>query len=87
MKKALTPFQSLTRFEKGLYIASLVTLSAAFLLSRSNDILTLIASLIGATALIFVAKGYVLGQILTVVFSLFYGVLSFHFHYYGEMIT
>ena len=56
MKKALTPFQSLTRFEKGLYIASLVTLSAAFLLSRSNDILTLIASLIGATALIFVAK-------------------------------
>ena len=87
MKKALTPFQSLTRFEKGLYIASLVTLSAAFLLSRSNDILTLIASLIGATALIFVAKGYVLGQILTVVFSLFYGVISFYFHYYGEMIT
>ena len=87
MKKALTPFQSLTRFEKGLYIASLVTVSAAFLLSRSNDILTLIASLIGATALIFVAKGYVLGQILTVVFSLFYGVISFYFHYYGEMIT
>ena len=87
MTKVLTLFQDLSRFEKKLYIASLLTVSGAFLLSRSDDVLTLIASLIGATALIFVAKGYVIGQILTVVFSAFYGVISFYFHYYGEMIT
>lgn len=45
------------------------------------------ASLIGVTALIFVAKGYVLGQILTIVFAIIYGVISFYYSYYGEMIT
>ena len=39
------------------------------------------------TALIFVAKGEVLGQILTVVFSLAYAAVSLRFRYYGEMIT
>lgn len=32
-------------------------------------------------------KGHVLGQILTVVFSVFYGIISVLFAYYGEMIT
>jgi nicotinamide mononucleotide transporter PnuC len=58
----------------------------SFLVSPEDD-LTLIASLIGVTALIFVAKGYVLGQVLTVVFAVFYGIISFCFQYYGEMIT
>ena len=49
--------------------------------------MTLAASLIGVTALIFVAKGYVLGQVLTVVFALFYGYISYFQAYYGEMIT
>lgn len=49
--------------------------------------LTLIASLIGVTALIFVAKGDVWGQLLTVSFSLLYAVISLKFSYYGEMIT
>ena len=44
-------------------------------------------SLTGVTALIFVAKGDPLGQVLTVVFSVFYGVISWTFRYYGEMIT
>ncbi len=44
-------------------------------------------SLIGVTALIFVAKGDVTGQVLTVVFSVLYSVISFEFTYYGEMIT
>ncbi|MDE5670429.1 MAG: nicotinamide riboside transporter PnuC, partial [Eubacterium sp.] len=59
----------------------------SFLFVSQRDYLTLIASLIGATALIYVAKGEPLGQILTVVFSAFYSVISFKFHYYGEMIT
>ena len=79
--------RSLSKFELGLWLFSLtgVTLSSVF--SPAFDPLSLIASLIGVTALIFVAKGDPLGQILTVVFSVFYGVISWTFRYYGEMIT
>lgn len=80
-------FKSLSKFELILWLSSLVIVSGAFIISNSSDYLTLLASLIGVTALIFVAKGYVIGQVLTVVFALFYGVISFHFKYYGEMIT
>lgn len=81
------PFKDLNRFEMLLYISSLLLILLSFLLTRDKDYLSLTASLIGATALIFVAKGYVLGQVLTVVFSIFYGIISFHFRYYGEMLT
>lgn len=80
-------FKSLSKFEIVLWLSSLVVVSGAFIISNSSDYLTLLASLIGVTALIFVAKGYVIGQVLTVIFALFYGVISFHFKYYGEMIT
>lgn len=81
------PFRDLTKFELILWLTSVAVVTASFLISPSNDYLTLIASLIGVTALIFVAKGYVIGQILTVVFAVFYGIISFYFRYYGEMIT
>lgn len=81
------PLRDLSRFEKTLWGCSMLTVTAVFALSGAGDILTLIASLIGATALIFVAKGYVLGQVLTVVFAVFYGIISFYFRYFGEMIT
>ena len=66
---------------------SLTVILCSFLLSGGGDVLTLIASLIGVTALIFVAKGHVLGQVLTIVFAVFYGVISWAFRYYGEVIT
>ncbi|MCH5325388.1 MAG: nicotinamide mononucleotide transporter [Eubacterium sp.] len=80
------PFKTLTRFELCLWIFSVIAVTVCFLLSSENP-LTLVASLIGVTALIFVAKGYVAGQVLTVIFSVFYGIISFFFAYYGEMIT
>ena len=49
--------------------------------------LTLGASLIGATFLILNAKGNAWGQVLTVVFSILYGIISYSNAYYGEMIT
>ena len=85
MKKA-NPFSTLSRFEWGLWLLSLTVVAGSYLLSN-GDILSLLASLVGVTALIFMAKGDVLGQILTVVFSLLYGVVSLHMRYYGEMIT
>ena len=53
---------------------------------RGNYV-TLAASLIGATSLIFCAKGNPIGQLLMIVFSVLYGIISFTFAYYGEMIT
>ncbi len=85
--KILKNFRDLSRFELCLWLTSVVVIVLSFVFSGGGDILTVISSLIGVTALIFVAKGYVIGQVLTVVFALFYGIVSFYFHYYGEMIT
>lgn len=78
---------SLTKFEWGLWVFSVVVVTASFLCSGDPDWLTLLASLVGVTALIFVSKGAVLGQLLTVAFSLLYGWISFGYRYYGEMAT
>ncbi len=78
---------SLTRFEWALWGTSILVVAGTYLLFQSGDLLSLIASLIGVTALIFVAKGHVLGQALTIVFAVFYGVISISIRYYGEAIT
>lgn len=85
--KLHNPFSLLTRFELILWLGSMALVTLSFLLLPTSDYLTLAASLIGATALIFVAKGHVFGQALTVVFAVFYGIISYWFKYYGEMIT
>ena len=79
-----------TYFSKGELVlwsvsAGLILLSF-FLFDRVN-FMTLAASLIGTTSLIFNAKGNPIGQALMVMFSLLYGVISYTFSYYGEMIT
>lgn len=85
--KIKNPFSDLTKFELALWLTSVISITASFILSGSEDVLTVITSLIGVTALIFIAKGYVIGQVLLIVFSVFYGIISFFFSYYGEMIT
>lgn len=85
--KIKNPFSDLTKFELALWLTSVISITVSFILSGTADYLTVISSLIGVTALIFIAKGYVIGQILLIVFSVFYGIVSFFFSYYGEMIT
>lgn len=80
-------FGALTRFEWGLWLVSLVVVTASFLLSPEGDLLNLSTSLVGVTALIFLAKGMLLGQILCILFSVMYGVVAFMFEYWGEVIT
>lgn len=87
MKYLTNPFKSLNRFELTLWITSLAVVTASYLIVSTSDILPLCASLIGVTALIFVAKGRSIGQLLTIVFSVFYGIISIKNQYYGEMIT
>jgi nicotinamide mononucleotide transporter PnuC len=79
--------RSLSGFERGLWLFSLIGVTLSSVFSPVFDPLSLTASLIGVTALIFVAKGDPLGQVLTVVFSVFYGIIAWTFCYYGEMIT
>lgn len=77
-------------FSKGellLWVLSAVTITISFLLFDRTNYLTLIASLIGVTSLIFNAKGNPFGQLLMVIFSVLYGIISYSFSYYGEMIT
>lgn len=76
-----------SKFELILWLSSLVIITLSFFLVKSTDYLTLAASLIGATSLIFTAKGNVIGQILIVVFAILYSIISYTFRYYGEMIT
>ena len=86
MKPVLRLFSSLTAFERTLWLVSLAATALSAWAAGSFDLQT-VASLIGVTALIFVAKGYVIGQVLTIVFAVFYGVISYGLRYYGEMIT
>lgn len=85
--KIFSPFKELSKWEWSLWLGSATIVILSFVASGGGDVLNLIASLIGVTALIFVAKGMVLGQVLTVVFAVFYGLISFYFKYYGEMLT
>ena len=78
---------SLTRFEWALWMVSVAVVAGTYIGFQAGEALSLIASLIGVTALIFVAKGHVLGQLLTIVFAVFYGVISWELRYYGEVIT
>ena len=64
----------------------MLIISSFCVFDRENYI-TLLASLVGVTSLIFNAKGNPFGQFLMVLFSLLYGIISFRFKYYGEMIT
>lgn len=73
--------------EIALWVSSVMLIVISFLLFDRENYLTLCAALIGVTSLIFNAKGNPFGQFLMVVFSLLYGVISFTFAYYGEMIT
>ena len=73
--------------EIALWVSSVMLIVISFLLFDRENYLTLCASLIGVTSLIFNAKGNPFGQFLMVVFSLLYGIISFTFSYYGEMIT
>lgn len=70
-----------------LWSLSVILIVFSFCIFDRENYLTLLASIIGVTSLIFNAKGNPLGQFLMVLFCLLYGIISFTFNYYGEMIT
>ena len=76
-----------TKTELILWCTSAAVVFAAFHIFDRTNYMTLIASLIGVTSLIFNAKGNPFGQLLMVIFSILYGIISYTFRYYGEMVT
>ncbi len=81
------PLNNLTTREWRIWIGSLAVVVASNLLSGDVDLLTMLAACVGVTSLIFAAKGNVWAQILMIVFSVLYGIISWKFRYWGEMIT
>lgn len=81
------PIKNLTKKEWILWMGSLAIVILSNLLSTDIDVLTLVSACVGITSLIFAAKDNVWAQILMVVFSILYGLISWQFRYWGEMIT
>ncbi len=86
-KRLKSTINYFTKGEKILWCTSVTLIASAFFIFDRENYLTLAASLLGVTSLIYNAKGNPLGQILMVLFSLLYGVISFRCSYYGEMLT
>ncbi|MCM1508188.1 MAG: nicotinamide riboside transporter PnuC [Ruminococcus flavefaciens] len=84
MKKLMNYF---TKGEIFLWISSVVSIVVSFVVFSKDGVITLVASLIGVTAIIINAKGNPAGQAMMIVFSILYGIISFGCAYYGEMIT
>jgi len=85
------PFAAMKKKEWILWSLSLAVVLGSNLVScllkGSADPVNLIAVCIGVTALIFVARGDVWGQILTVVFAVLYGIAAWRVRYWGEILT
>lgn len=84
MKKLIAYF---SKEELALWGGSVGLILISFWLFGRVNYMTLAASLIGSTSLIFNAKGNPVGQALMIVFSLLYAVIFYTFSYFGEMIT
>ncbi len=87
MKKHLSKLNYFTKGEYCLWSVSILFIVLSFIIFDTNNYIVLFASIIGATSIILNAKGNPFGQLLMVLFSLIYTIISYSFAYYGEMIT
>ena len=87
MKKFRLWMKYFTLGEWILWGSSVVLTLLSYFLLKQSDFLSTAASVLGATALIFCAKGNPIGQVLMILFCCFYGYISWTFAYYGEMLT
>lgn len=77
----------LTKFETCLCLISILVLILGFVFTEEKDVLNLVASIFGVVSLIYIAKGHLFGEILTLVFSILYAYISFKNRLYSELIT
>ena len=69
-----------------LWLSSVMIIIASYIFLSGGSILSVVASLVGVTSLIFCAKGNPLGQVLMIIFSLVYGVISYNFRYFRRCV-
>lgn len=84
MKKVFGYF---TIFEFLLAAVSVALVIVLFCVFDGKNYMSLMTALTGILSLLFIVKGNPIGQMLTIVFSVTYGIISFYNRYYGEMIT
>lgn len=87
MKKVKYYMDYFSKGEIALWSLTMIFVIGSFLIFDRENYLMLLASVIGGTSLIFCAKGNPFGQILMIIFSVLYGIISLTCAYYGEMIT
>ncbi len=86
-KKEDSVWKYFSKEEYILWGVSLTLIIGSFVIFDRVNYMTLAASVIGATAILFNAKGNPFGQLLMILFSVLYARISYSFAYYGEMIT
>lgn len=84
IKRKWDYFSTLEKIIWGCSVAAIIGSAVIF---KNVNGMVLLASLVGVTSLLLNAKGNPVGQFLMIIFSIIYGIISFGFAYYGEMIT
>ncbi len=84
MKFIIKCIKSLNKFERYLWFFSCLAILILYLMMTTKDYITIFTTLLGATSLIFISKGNMLGPIISILFSAFYFVASIRNNYYGE---
>ena len=85
--KIRNPFKGLTKKEWIILTTSLIIVLVSNLLAKDPSFFTVLATLVGASALIFIARGDFFGQILCIIFAILYSITSIQYRYWGEVIT
>ena len=80
-------FAYFSPFERVLWLGSVLAISLSFFIGDTPHAFSIIASLLGVTSLLLIAKGNVIGQFLVILFSVLYAIVALEQRYYGEMIT
>lgn len=70
-----------------LWVSSISIIVASNLVIADTDIILTFTSCIGVSALIWIAKRNLIGQVLQLLFCILYGIISLRNMYYGEFIT
>lgn len=81
------PFSGMKKREWALWIVSLIVVAVTSLTVPDVRPTTFLGTLVGVTALIFMARGDVWGQILSAAFGVLYAITSWELRYWSEVIT
>ena len=80
-------FENFNKKELAAWVLSLSLIMLSQLLLGNTEWAFMAVSMVGISALIYTAKGHVMGPLIMILFSITYSLISLSFGYYGEAIT